>query len=551
MAAPLAVLLLFCSDVASAARDAQRPVEPDEIIIIDDGDDSPPPSARKAEVAGDKGGDAKSGEGDIIVIEDPDEGPRPETPPVTGALGRLWETWHVGADSALFGGVQLVDPADGPFRMLGSVWLESWLLPAPNLKLYSNGFGRVAIDGTPRGRLVPIVDLYEAYAKINVGKAAVNLGRVVVPWGRTLGAALGDRVNPPDYRRGEPFPDPARQKQPMWGGLLRTSVGSLGVEGVVLTQYEDTEGSLAAANQGGVRIARYQTALVRSPARAGGLLADDDTSSLLDAPVFVQTSTLAARAWRRVGDVDISGSVVWGYDETPRLHLRPDVARALASELLAIRPGAVGDLPLPCGDDISLGCVGGSGTLAHDRTTSFSLDASWGLGVVVVRAEAVAYPNAGGLGGKSAILADDLGLRTIKVTQAAAALAVEGQLGRFVDGSLELFDVVWDRVPAGSILWGVEPLSNIEDANARQVHRVAAGAVVGGSLLDERMHWRVRGEAGVLQPDLLVSAELRYILPVFGMYVGGRTDLFTGVAGSPGWFRQDASLVGVFLGEGS
>jgi len=303
-----------------------------------------------------------------------------------------------------------------------------------------------------------------------------------------------------------------------------------------------------------VRMARYQTALVRAPNTAGGLLAGDDTSSLFKDPPFIATSTIAGRAWRRVGDLDISGSVVWGYDETPRLHLRPDVERALAKELLVLRPGAGEELPLPCDDKaVSLGCVGGSGSLVHDRTTSFSIDASWGLGLVIVRAEATAHPNVGLLGGKTAIVADDSGLRSTKVSSYAAALAVEGQLGAYVDGSLEVWDVVWDRVPTGSILWGVEPLTDIEkdDPIGRQIHRVAAGATVGGSLADDRVRWKVRGEAGVLQPDVLVSAELRYQLPVFDLYVGGRTDVFTGVPGSPGWFRQEASALGVFLGEGS
>ena len=56
---------------------------------------------------------------------------------------------------------------------------------------------------------------------------------------------------------------------------------------------------------------------------------------------------------------------------------------------------------------------------------------------------------------------------------------------------------------------------------------------------------------GLLQPDVLMSAEVKYRLPLFDLYVGGRGDLFTGYPGSPGWMRQDASLLGVFLGEGA
>ena len=491
----------------------------------------------------------------IILLDDEEEGTRaPAADPISGPLGRVWESWHVGLDFDVLGTVQMVEPEDGPWRVLGSAWLESWLLPAKNLSFYANGFARAAVDGTPSGRVVPFADLYEAYAKINVDRAVVTLGRIVVPWGRTQAAALGDRLNPPDQRRGPPFPDPARQKQPMVGGTMRTSLGSLGIEVVAFPQHQPSEGSLAASNQGGVRIARYQTALIRSPARAGGLLVEDDRARLLADPVLLQSASLAGRVWRRVGDVDISGSVVWGFDETPRLHLRPDVARALANELLQLRPLPSDDTPLACGVELTLGCVGNRGALEHGRATSLSLDASLGLGIIIVRAEATAWPDIGTLGGKTAILVDDLGLRSDRLSQYAAALAIEGSIGEAIDGSLELFDVLWDGVPPSALLWGVEPLATTASSTStgpRMVHRLAGAANLGGAFFEDRVHWKVRGEVGILQPDVLVSAELRYRLPVLGLYVGGRTDVFTGVAGSPGWFRQDASMVGVFVGEGS
>lgn len=511
---------------------AQPAPADDTILIIDD----PPPAAPPA------------GDDEIIIIEDEGAEPREPIPRVTGALGRLWETWHVAGDSDLLGSLQSVDPADATWRLLGSFWVESSLLPAPNLSLYGNGFARLAIDATPNGRVVPLADVYEAYAKLNVDRATVTAGRIVVPWGRTQAAALGDRVSPSDLRRGPPFPDPVRQKQPSWGATLRTSLGSVGIEGVALARYEPSEGSLAAANQGGVRIARYQTALVRSPGRAGGLLAEDDTAALGAEHELVRSGTLAARATRRIGDVDVGGSVVWGFDETPTLHLRPDVARALTAELAALRPGIGDDLPLACSRP-DLACVGGGGTLEHGRQTSFSVDASWGLGIVIVRAEAVAVPNAGGLGGKRALLVDEQGLRSARVSQYAASVAAEGGLGDWFDGSLELFDVVWDGVPAETNLWGVELLDDFS-TEERTVHRLAAAASLGGGLLADRISWRLRGEAGVLQPDVLMSAELRYRLPVFGLYVGGRGDLYAGMMGSPGWMRQDASMLGVFVGEG-
>lgn len=567
-------LLVACLPVAclAAAARAQDTESEDRIIIVDDelptGASSAPSATptTPAPSATPASGNALGDDEDAIIIIDEDAPGEPASPPavpISGALGRLWETWHVAADSDLLGTVQLVEPVDGPWRLLGSVWVESALLPAQNLSLYANGFARAAVDGTPTGRLVPYSDLYEGFAKINVDRAVVSLGRIVVPWGRTQAAALGDRLNPPDHRRGPPFPDPVRQKQPLTGGSLRTSVGSVGIEAVAFAQYEPSEGSLAASSQGGVRIGRYQSALVRSPARAAGLLSEDDRSPLITQPTLLASSSLAGRAWRRVGDLDISGSVVWGFDETPSLHLRPDVARALASEWTATQPVPIDDAPLACGNAVSLACVGQRGALEHLRTTSFSLDASWGLGIVIVRAEATAYPNVGALGGKTAILVDDFGLRSDRVSQYAGALAVEGSIGELIDGSVELFDVVWTGVPARSLLWGVDSFSSLSSVSSgspsgtsageteRTVHRLAGAMSLGGAFFEDRVRWKVRGEAGILQPDVLMSAELRYRLPILGLYVGGRTDLFTGVLGSPGWFRQDASLIGVFVGEGT
>lgn len=491
---------------------------------------------------------AAAGGDEIIIIEDEGAEPREPTPRVTGALGRLWETWHVGGDSDLLGALQAVDPADASWRLLGSFWVESSLLPVPNLSLHGNGFARLAVDATPNGRVVPLADLYEVYGKVNVDRATVTAGRIVVPWGRTQGAALGDRVSPGDLRRGPPFPDPVRQKQPAWGATVRGSLGPVGLEGVLLAQYEPTEGSLAAANQGGVRIARYQTALVRSPWRAGGLLAEDDTAALGTPYELARSATLAARASRRLGDVDLGASMVWGFDETPTLHLRPDVARALTAELQGLHPGSTIELPSSCSRP-DLACVGGTGTVEHGRQTSFSVDASWGLGIVILRAEALAIPDLGGLGGKRALLVDDEGLKSARVSQFAAALAAEGGIGDWLDGSVEIFDVAWAGVPADAQLWGVELLGD-PPPDKRAVHRLASALSLGGSLLGERVSWKLRGEAGVLQPDVLMSAELRYRLPAFGLYVGGRGDLYAGMTGSPGWMRQDASMIGVFVGEG-
>ncbi len=486
---------------------------------------------------------------DPVIVMGEDNAPMPTARAASGPLGRVWDAWHVAIDSEVIASAQRTDANDGPFRLLGSLWMESWLLPAPNLSVYGNAVGRLAWDATPAGRVTGFVDVYELYAKIGLERATVQLGRLVVPWGRTQAVGFGDRLQPSDLRRGGRFPDPVRQKQPQLGVQVKGALDVVGVEAIAFVTYEPTEGPMNATNQGGLRLGRYQTALVRSSAGAFGLLGDEDTSPLR--PLQNQAEpTLALRAWRRLGEIDVTGSVAWHLDDTATLKLAPDVQRALANEAFI----ALGSAPAtaPCNGSTALSCLGTNGALSSHRTTSVALDASWGLGLVVARAEGVWYPKVSDDGGKTALVVDDSGLHSVQVQHAAVAVAVEGQLGPFVDGSLEVFDVVYGDVPAGARVWGVEVLDPATDVSTtRMVHRLALGAALGGAVLDERVSWRVRGEAGLLQQDVLAAAEVRYLLPVFDLYVGVRGDLFAGRAGSPGWMREGASSLGVFLGEGS
>ena len=81
------------------------------------------------------------------------------------------------------------------------------------------------------------------------------------------------------------------------------------------------------------------------------------------------------------------------------------------------------------------------------------------------------------------------------------------------------------------------------------MHRLAVGVSLSGVIL-ERLSWQLRGEGGILQQDVLAGLELRYRLPVLNLYVGTHGAVFAGMPGSPGWLRQDATQLGIFLGEG-
>ncbi len=514
----------------------------DDVIIIDDGTGT-----------GDDDTLIIEGDDDEIIILD-DESPTPELPAVSGALGRLWEALYVSvaAEGQFYGQWTAIE--DGPLRVLGSSGFESWLLPTQNLSLYARGFARLAFDGAPENfRFVPVVDLYESYAKINAEVGSVQLGRLVAPWGGTRVAALGDRLNPPDHRRSViTFPDAVQNRQPQWGALLKTSLGSVVLEGVLFTLYEPTEGSLAASNQAGVRAARYQTALVRSPARAGGLFAYDTRENLYQNLSLLDSTTLAVRARRRVGELKIGGSAVIGLDEVPTLQFSPAMARYLGDSALG-KPVAAP----PCnpGDVASNADCFGRNTLRHNRSASLAADVEWGFGIVTLKAEAMINPRMGFVPGKTALVIDDAeGLKSVQVSQYGGAVAMETGYGEWFEGSVELFGLGWVGVPTGSVLWGVEALSGplpYSRIIPGFVPRAGLGVSVGGSVFDQALTWRLRGEAGLVPIDILMSGEVRYQLPILKLYVGTRGNIFAGLPGSPGWMRQDASMIGLFMGWGT
>lgn len=533
-------------DLASegAPTSEERPFDPfgldDEIVIIDD--DGPA-----------AGADPFGGVDEIIIIEEGDALAPASEPPITGALGRLWEAWHVAADSRAETLVQRVAPEDGVLRAWASLALETSLLPAPNLSFYANGFGRVFLDATPLGgELSSHADLYEAYAKINAEVGSVQLGRLIVPYGKTQVAALGDRLNPPDHRRGWAlFPDVAEARQPQWGAWVRTSLGALALDGVLLLVHEPTEGSLAASEQGGVRIGRYQTALARSPARVGGLLDFSRRERLLANQPLSERTSLGVRARRRLGDFDLGATFVWAPDDVPTLRLPREASLALGREALTemgMAPPLTGD---PCpGASGPIACLGGEGALSHLPTGSVAADVTWGLGIVILRGELLVQPRVGVFPGKTALLIDrENGLISTRLGHFAAGVAVEGGLGDLITGSIEVFDAVWVDVPRGANLYGVERIDPVLD-EPHTVHRLAVGASLYGTAF-ERLSWRLRGEGGVLQQDVLLGLELRYRLPVLNLYVGTHGAVFAGVPGSPGWLRQDATQIAIFVGEGA
>jgi|GEM_PF-1011747 len=510
----------------------------DELIIVDDDDDDDMLVISDDDddelIIVENDGDADTSEGDRVV---------------DGALGRLWEAFHLAVNWRAQLSAQTTSLADAPFRSRGEIDVETWLLPAPNLSVYANGFARGAVDTNAADvALVPVVDLYEFYAKVNIGIGSVQLGRLVVPWGRTQVAALGDRLQPRDLRRGRHFPGPAWGRQPQWGATLRSSLGNLSVEGVVFVLHEPTEGSISAANQGGLSTGRYQQALLRRPYVDDSGKTSQDRASLIEPLAPQEGLTLGLRVWRRVGDFDFGASAVWGVDDTVGINASPAAQQWLAAQLLD-------DARLPNVDPAS--CVGeqclAPGALQLQRTASLVLHAEWGLGLVILKSALLAQPRISGLipalaPGKTVLLYDDDGVRSTKLSQYGGVIAAEAGLGDWVTGSVEVFDIVYGDVPRGARLLGVD-LLDADASQTRWVHRLALGASLTGKVIED-VSWRLHGEMGVLQPDISGVAEVRYQLPILKLYIAAQGNLFVGLPGAPGWMRQPSTGLALVLGQG-
>ncbi|MFZ9888846.1 MAG: hypothetical protein ACO3JL_15210, partial [Myxococcota bacterium] len=154
------------------------------------------------------------------------------------------------------------------------------------------------------------------------------------------------------------------------------------------------------------------------------------------------------------------------------------------------------------------------------------------------------------LPGKTALIITPAeGLTSVQTSYGAAALSIESGLGEWVTGTVELIDAVWWDVPGGANLFGVETVTATADSS-RVVHRPALAWRLSGTLWEQRIEWRLVGEGGPLQQDLLTALDLQYRLPLFDLLLGTRAAIFTGEAGSPGWLQQDATSLGLFLSDG-
>jgi hypothetical protein len=500
---------------------------------------------------------------DVIVIdESPDE--THEGSQRKSVLEDIKEHAYIRTDIYMRGGYQLISPVERPVRLMGSLWAAGGLEPSDYLSLQLSVIGRVPVDltwqaapGQPVGSVDAFIDLSDTYVKVEHADFAIYLGDLLLPWSSTRAAALTDRLNPTDYRRGRDFQANLIGRIPQWGAMARTSIWGASIEGLYLFNYTPSKGSLVASDQGGVQIARYQGALMSNQTQTGDLLAHD--RSLLEAEtVIFQTPQLAARIRRPFGDmIDVGINVNWGFNEVTSLQLDPKVSSYLAHRYLEglDANGAASSAEWPCGANAPYSsrqeldkCMGGRGALSHQRVLGFGADFSMNLGAVVLKGDVLVEPKFNGWGGKTAILVGKDKMYSTELSSLAVAMAVDGEYGDWFTGSVELFNVTWFGVPAGERLLGVESKTSNNDER-RAVNRLGLATAIEGTFFKQAVSWRLKGEIGISQPDILASFDARHEWQPIGFYAGAYLNAFAGIEGSPGWFRQNATAFGVYIGH--
>jgi len=380
----------------------------------------------------------------------------------------------------------------------------------PELNVSVSAFGRVPITaGTPH--VDAFVDLYDTYIKLKQPSFTFSLGYLRTPWIVMKGAALNDRVNPVDYRRGVDFAKDGAGRIPQWGLQVSGRLNGWTLEGIYHFWHRPNPASFVAALQDGVQIGHYQGALAATPQDLAALFPGGIAQATL--PWFSEP-TVAIAARKEFGNVDTGLNMVWGFDEVP------EVGISSSTMTTAIN--------------------------AH-RSLSFGADVSTSLGVVILKAEAVLTPRLDDKTGKSTLLRNGAQVSSASLTSAQGGISVEGVYGDLINGSIELIETAWFDVPSQAIVYSIEDAS-AASSSSRIANRLALAFVFDGKLFENAFLWALRGEFGLLRPDLLSTVSLRHDFGDTGFSVGAYANLFFGVDQSPGGFRNAATECGLSFG---
>lgn len=382
--------------------------------------------------------------------------------------------------------------------------------PLPELSVNVTAFGRVPVQaGMPH--VDAFADLYDGYIKLKQPSFTFSVGYLRTPWMVMRGSAINDRINPIDYRRGVDFSKDNMARLAQWGMQVNGRLHDVSLEAVYHFWRRPSPASFVAVEQDGVAIGHYQGALAATR---------QDFAALFPVPVvqeelpWFSQPTFAFAARKEFGDVDTGLNVVWGFDEVPRLSSSSSTQTIVASP---------------------------------QRSLSFGADVAASLGIVILKAEAVVTPKLDDKTGKSTLLRSGANVTSAALTSAAVGISVEGEYGDVVSGSLELLETAWFDVPPNAFLYSIEN-ADAATADYRFAQRLALVFVFDGKLFDNFLAWDLRGEFGLLRPDLLSTVNLRHDFADSGFSVGAFANLFFGVDQSPGGFRNQATEYGLSFG---
>lgn len=169
------------------------------------------------------------------------------------------------------------------------------------------------------------------------------------------------------------------------------------------------------------------------------------------------------------------------------------------------------------------------------------------MGVVILKAEAVVTPRIADDVGKATLVGSPTQLFTESLSGMTLAFGADGEYGDWLSGSIELLSTSWFNVPPGTYVYTIEDPSSA-NATYRFVTRLALVLALEGKAFSDFLQWSYRGEVGLWRPDVLSTFDLAHSFGDTGFYAGVYTNLFFGAAQTPGWFRTQATEVGLKVG---
>lgn len=429
------------------------------------------------------------------------------------SLSHLWtDAWRVSGATEIRPYYQFTGANTKPWRLNGDAYLTLEIDLLPQVSIAISPFLRIPVrlsqpPAPPSWREGPLIDLQDSYLKFDLDNVFVRFGFLLVPWVVTEGAQLNNRLNPMDYRVGQDFAPNQRAKMSQWGLVASTFFDSVELEGVFFVHNNPSAGSLIASEQGGADIGRYQGAFFNRPP-AGTIKILQARETITQPQIFFLTPSVGLALKFRWAEIDWGVNGAWHYNDIPSITTNED--------------------------------------LYFEHTASMGLFAVYGFSLGILKLEALAQPKIDDFGGKTTLLYDSAqNITSQNFDFYALGAAFESGYGETITASIELFDVMWVGDRNGSAMVGLAPF---DPKPGIFFNRLATALVLGGDIASTDLHWRIKSEFGISQPDILGYGEFRYTFVPSGLYIGVFSALFSGVADSPGDFRKDASKIGMFFG---